>query len=118
MLAKEEMPFTKYPAIVELEKRHGVSLGSTYGTEHKCQEFTNTFGDCLQDDTLDEIRASRFVTVSLDGSTDSRVQEKKMIYVTFINADGHPKCKFFCLADCSDATSIGIQTLLMERCAI
>ena len=29
MLAKEEMPFTKYPAI-ELEKRHGVSLGSTY----------------------------------------------------------------------------------------
>ena len=36
MLAKEEMPFTKYPAIVELEKRHGVSLGSTYGTEHKC----------------------------------------------------------------------------------
>ena len=117
MLAKEEMPFTKYPAIVELEKRHGVSLGSTYGTEHKCQEFTNTFGDCLQDDTLDEIRASRFVTVSLDGSTDSRVQEKEMIYVTFINADGHPKCKFFCLADVSDATSIGIQTLLMERCA-
>ena len=40
-----------------------------------------------------------------------------MIYVTFINADGHPKCKFFCLADVSDATSIGIQTLLMERCA-
>ncbi|KAL5457233.1 hypothetical protein EMCRGX_G034478 [Ephydatia muelleri] len=32
ILAKEEMPFTKYPAIVELEKRHGVSLGSTYGT--------------------------------------------------------------------------------------
>ena len=40
-----------------------------------------------------------------------------MIYVTFINADGNPKCKFFCLADVSDATSIGIQTLLMERCA-
>eukprot|EP00731_Ephydatia_muelleri_P037641 Em0527g1a len=99
MLAKEEMPFTKYPAIVELEKRLGVSLGSTYGTEHKCQKFTNTIGDCLQDaDTLDEIRASRFVTVSLDGSMDN-------------------SCKFFCLADVSDATSIGIQTLLMERCA-
>ena len=95
MLAKEEMPFTKYPAI-ELEKRHGVSTRQyVYGTEHKCQEFTNTFGDCLQDDMLDEIRASRFVTVSLDGSTDSSVQEKEMIYVTFITADGHPKCKFF-----------------------
>eukprot|EP00731_Ephydatia_muelleri_P038170 Em0671g2a len=40
-----------------------------------------------------------------------------MMYVTFINADGHPKCKFFFLPDVSDATSIGIQTLLMERCA-
>ncbi|KAL5473835.1 hypothetical protein EMCRGX_G028396 [Ephydatia muelleri] len=30
MLAKEEMPFTKYPAIVELEKRHGVSLGNAH----------------------------------------------------------------------------------------
>ena len=29
---------------------------------------TSNVGDCLQDDTLDEIRASRFVTVSLDGS--------------------------------------------------
>ena len=28
MLDKEEMPFTKYPAIVELEERHGVSLGT------------------------------------------------------------------------------------------
>ena len=56
-----------------------MSLGSTYGMEHKCQEFTNIIGDCSQDDTPDEIRASRFVTVSLDGSTDSSIQEKEMI---------------------------------------
>ena len=65
---------------------------------------------CLQDDTLDEIRASRFVTVSLDGSTDSSVQEKEMIYVTFIWTS---EVQIYV----SDATSIGIQTLLMERCA-
>lgn len=27
--AIEEIPFSKFPGIVELEKRHGVSLGST-----------------------------------------------------------------------------------------
>ena len=70
----------------------------------------------MQDDTLDEICASCVVTVSLDGSRDSSAQEKEMIYVSFINSDGHPKCKFFCVANVSDATSIGIQTLLMERC--
>ena len=40
-----------------------------------------------------------------------------MIYVTFINADGHPKCKIFCLANVPDAISIGIKTLLTERYA-
>eukprot|EP00731_Ephydatia_muelleri_P004623 Em0002g799a len=54
----------------------------TYGTEHKCQEFT----------------------------TDSSVQEKEMIYVTFIWTS---EVQIYV----SDATSIGIQTLLMERCA-
>ena len=37
--------------------------------------------------------------------------------MSFINSDRYPKCKFFCLANVSDATSIGIQTLLMEKCA-
>ncbi len=40
MIAMEEIPFTKYPAIMELEKGHGVSLGSAYTTEHKCREFS------------------------------------------------------------------------------
>ena len=40
-----------------------------------------------------------------------------MIYVTFINADGHPKSKIFYLANVPDATSIGIKTLLTERYA-
>ena len=38
MLAKEEIPFTKYPVVLELEKRHGVSLSTAYATEHKCRD--------------------------------------------------------------------------------
>jgi hypothetical protein len=30
LIAKEHVPFVKYPAIHELEERHGVDLGSTY----------------------------------------------------------------------------------------
>ena len=33
MVAKEEMPVTKYPCIVELEKNHGVASGTAYSTE-------------------------------------------------------------------------------------
>ena len=34
MLAKEELPFSKYPSIIEMEKLHGVNVGNTYNTEH------------------------------------------------------------------------------------
>ena len=44
MLAKEELPLSKYPAIVEVEKRHGVDVGNTYNTEHKCKEFACLIG--------------------------------------------------------------------------
>ena len=47
MLAKEEIPFTKYPAVLELEKRHGVSLGTAYATEHKCKDFTVVIGKSM-----------------------------------------------------------------------
>ena len=34
MLATEELPFSKYPSIIEMEKLHGVNVGNTYNTEH------------------------------------------------------------------------------------
>ena len=38
VIAKEELPFSKYPALVEVEKRHGVDIGTAYTTEHKCKD--------------------------------------------------------------------------------
>lgn len=117
VLAKEELPFRKYPAIVELEKRHGVPLGNTYGTEHKCQEFTNIIAEGMKDDALEEIKSARYLSVLLDGSTDSSVLEKELMYVMYMGADGSRKCHFFCLANVGDATSPGIQALLKEKFA-
>ena len=32
-VAKEKLPFQKYPRICELEAKHGVNLGGTYRTD-------------------------------------------------------------------------------------
>jgi len=32
MIAKESIPFAKYPALIEPESRHGVNLGPAYRT--------------------------------------------------------------------------------------
>lgn len=41
VLAKEHVSFTKYPAIHELEERHGVVLGSTYKNRDSASNFVH-----------------------------------------------------------------------------
>ena len=81
MISREEMPFTKFPAIVDLDKRHGVCLGQTYHTEHKCQEFASIIGETMSDDLVEAPRSCRYMSVLMDGSTDSSVTEKEPFYV-------------------------------------
>ena len=38
-VASENLPFTKYPHICELEARHGVSVGTSYVNENVGKEF-------------------------------------------------------------------------------
>ena len=56
VIAKEELPFTKYPALVEVENRHGVAIGNTYTTEHKCREFICIIGETMRDDILASLK--------------------------------------------------------------
>ena len=39
VLAKEHIPFSKYPAIHELEERHSVDLGATYKNKDSARNF-------------------------------------------------------------------------------
>ena len=77
MISREEMPFSKFPAIVEVDKRHGVCLGQTYHTEHKCQEFASIIGETMSDDLVEALRSCRYMSVLMDGSTDGSVTEKE-----------------------------------------
>ena len=42
MMAKANVPFVKYPAIVELESRHGVNLDAAYRTPDSAKTFTSS----------------------------------------------------------------------------
>ena len=59
---------------------HGVCLGQTYHTEHKCQEFASIIGETMSDDFVEALRSCRYMSVLVDGSTDSSVMEKEPFY--------------------------------------
>ena len=81
MISMEEMPFTKFPAIVELDKRHGVCLGQTYHRDHKCEDFASIIGETMSDDLVEALRSCRYMSVLMDGLTNSSVTEKEPFYV-------------------------------------
>ena len=81
MISREEMPFTKFPVIVELDKRHDVCLGQTYHAEHKCQEFAGIIGETMTDDLVVALRSCRYMSVLMDRSTESSMTEKEPFYV-------------------------------------
>ena len=90
VIAKEELPFSKYPARIEVEKHHGVAIGNTYATEHKCKEFTCLIGESMREELLDSLNRSKYMYFSglMDGSTDASITEQELIYVMYMNSLG------------------------------
>ena len=41
MVAKENLPFTKYPVLLELKSRHGVDMGPAYHTPDSAKAFAS-----------------------------------------------------------------------------
>ena len=55
MLAKENLPFRKYPAIHELESRHGVDLGQSYATKDSAKLFTHCTAESQRSAFVDSL---------------------------------------------------------------
>lgn len=65
-LAKENLPFSKYEALCELEKRHDVDLGEKYLNDHGCATFTHFIAADLRAQLQAAISRARFFSIQID----------------------------------------------------
>ena len=47
-LAKNELPFTLFPKLIKMERRHGVELGNAYHNPIQAHTFTGFIADDLR----------------------------------------------------------------------
>ena len=106
-IASEEILFLKFPGLLELKKRHGVSLGSTYATRQKCNrgDFTEPTADAILEPVIDGLKSSRGFSLLIDSLTDSSVTEKELAYLSFIGSIGDIEVHFLALKNVQDATA-------------
>ena len=57
---------------------------------------------------------AEFLSVLTDGSTDSSVVEKELMYVLFVNSNGYLEHRFLKLKNVRDGTAPGLKTLLEQ----
>ena len=101
---KEEMPLIKYEKIIQLEKRHGVRLGSTHNNRTTAREFLSFQAGELKEALPKDIAKAKFYSILFDGTTDSSVTEQEAIFVLYFDPDGEPA------ADISNEPEIAVQT--------
>ena len=63
MVAKLELPFTVYPSLCSLEKKHGVLLGNTYLNDKACKNFVVSISGELKDRFSENIKSARFLAL-------------------------------------------------------
>ena len=70
VVAKEHIPFLKYPAIHELEERHGVDLGPTYKNRDSARNFVHYIAESQRRQLHVSLASCHFCSVLMDGSAD------------------------------------------------
>ena len=111
-LAREELPFTKYAPLAALELKHGVKLGQTYMTAPKCKEFTDCIGKAFEKELVSEINDSKYLSILIDGATDTSVIEKELIFVLFVSKEGKPSIRFLRLKNVQNASAEGLKEVV------
>jgi hypothetical protein len=84
-IAKNELPFTLYPKILELQAKNGVELPSSYQTDMACRRFMKYIYTDIQNQNLKGLKDARVLSIMFDGATDIAVCENEIIYARFID---------------------------------
>ena len=66
VIAKEEMPLVKYPALIELQEKHGVELGTNYRSDKQWAVFIDCIREELGSHLQNNLSKAKFLNVLTD----------------------------------------------------
>ena len=88
-LAKEEIPFSKFQGLINLQRKNGLELTSTYANNKTCTEMVSVVGKMFKEGTAAEINQVSYISVMADGATDAGGIENETVFCRYVQ-DGRP----------------------------
>ena len=105
-ISKEEIALVKYPALIELEEKHGVEMGTNYHSDKQCAVFIDCIGVLGYKIICQKLNSLVFLT---DGSTHASTIEREAVFVIYFDASPPHQTKVkVCHAFVSRAERVGL----------
>lgn len=86
-IAKEELPLSKFPKLLQLEERHGVTIGTAYRNDMSCSTFIAHIGEEMERNLREQLSSVKFFSVLTDGSEDASVSEMEAVFVQYLETN-------------------------------
>ncbi|XP_056283011.1 zinc finger protein 862-like [Pseudoliparis swirei] len=83
-IAKEELPFTQFKGQLDLQRKNGVKLNATYNNDTACAQFVGIIADTLKRKTYEKIKDAPYLSIMIDGDTDTSTKECEIIYARIL----------------------------------
>ncbi|XP_070547018.1 zinc finger protein 862-like [Ptychodera flava] len=106
-LAKHGRPYSDFSWLCELDEAKGLSIGTMYRNDKRCQEFVNAIASKERYDISCEVSTVRFISVICDGATDSFHREAEVCYLRACHM-GTVSTKFIGIKNIPKADADGI----------
>jgi len=116
-VAIENLPFTKYPKVCELEGRHGVRVGTSYINENAGKELIHYIAESQRQELKQRLANAKFFSLLLDGSTDTGNIDNELLLVVWCDRDGtdekiHTRMEYFTVVRPHSVTAQGLLEVL------
>ena len=92
-VAKHKKSISGYNWLCDLDEAKGLTLGRTYRNINACTSFIKYIATTAKDQVADEIKKTKFVSVTSDGATDASIMEQEIVFVHY-SSKGEPVAKF------------------------
>ncbi|XP_073667564.1 zinc finger protein 862-like [Paramisgurnus dabryanus] len=83
----------KCHCVCRVDEKKGLAVGKTYRNANQAQVFMHYIAEIERRKVKEEISATKFISIMVDGSTDSSVMEEELVYTRMSRA-GKVKVQF------------------------
>ena len=113
-LLKRECPFVDYPELLKPhQKNKGPEIGTSHKTDCAAADFSQGIADTYYQELIENLSKARYYSILNDGSSDTSVSEKELVYVLFLE-DRFLKIKFVCKENVTNTNAVGILDCIKE----